>query len=95
MNANTLRETRREITLLKADNIPARMGTIIPVILKASFVCSSASLTSLNGIYMLSQNNSHSNVLQHKTNYKQYFTFQYNTSKDIEWRISGHRPAMR
>lgn len=51
MNINTLSETRRAITLLKADNIPARIGTTIAVILKTSSVLSSVSSVSLNGIF--------------------------------------------
>lgn len=44
---STFRETRRAITRLNADKIPAQTGTIIPIIPSACSVCISSSLMSV------------------------------------------------
>jgi hypothetical protein len=41
------RETRRAITRLNADKIPAKTGIIIPIIPSACSVCTSSSLVSV------------------------------------------------
>ena len=54
MDVNTLSETRRAITLLNADKIPAKIGIAISFIPKTRSVRFSVSRISLNGIFQLS-----------------------------------------